>query len=91
MLICDINLIENFDWLRDKKIILYGTGYWAKKVYEILKCFRLEPYRVVKTTARHDEMFEDRFPVEQISVIWREICSEECVIIIASQPFGGRC
>ena len=88
MNICDIEIVEDIERLRNGKIVLYGTGDWGKRVNKELKSLNMNVSHVVKTIAWKGETFEDDVEVEQISAIASQINNSQYVIIIASQIYG---
>lgn len=87
MRICDCDLIADFEWLKNKIIVLYGAGYWAKKIYRVLKERDIAISQIVKTTAGQGEMFEDGIPIEQASTVIKSINTPNHLIVITTHVY----
>lgn len=82
MQIYDYHLIKNFDWIFEKKIVIYGTGDSGHQVYDAIKGLGLSVAHVV-----HDDkadIFEDGISVQKINQIYASINNQKYLIITAS-------
>lgn len=85
MQIYDYHVIKNFDWIFEKKIVLYGAGDDGHHVYDAIKRLGLTVAHVAKSTADNAvKVFEDGITVQQMSSICNDINTEEYLIIVSS-------
>ena len=86
MQIYDYHVIKNFNWIFEKKIVLYGTGDGRHHAYEAIKNLGLTVANVAQLTMNKtvDALFEDSIPVQQINQICNDINTENYLIIVVS-------
>lgn len=86
MQIYDYHVIKNFNWIFEKKIVLYGIGDGRHHAYDAIKNLGLTVAYVAQLTMNitMDALFEDGIPVQHINNICNDINTEDYLIIVVS-------
>ena len=80
--IYDYHLIKNFDWIFDKKIVLYGDEDGIHHVCDAIKQLGLPAAHVVKYDKT--DISVGSISVQQIKQIYSDINAEEYLLIVSS-------
>lgn len=80
--IFDYHLIKNFNWIFDKKIVLYGAEDGIHHVYDAIKHLGLTVAHVVQCDKT--DTSADAISVKQINRICSDINTEEYLLIVSS-------
>ena len=85
MAVVDYEVINDISVFFEKKIIIYGAGFWGKKVCDTLKMLKLNPIFFCETEL-HDEEYCG-FSVIDLKRLAHFYDSEEITIIIATDKY----
>ncbi len=85
MKVYDLLICDDLTYLKKKDIIIYGTGFWGKKVYEVLKKYGAH-IRGVCTTEGRERLFCNT-PVLTIRQVKERFDESSVLLVIASIDF----
>ncbi|MCI8373945.1 MAG: hypothetical protein HFI29_00675 [Lachnospiraceae bacterium] len=81
----DLFICEHFSYLQESSIVIYGTGYWGKQVYEILKKMNAHILGVCNTEKVDSEF--NHYPILSIRDVKEKYDKPEVLMIIASMDY----
>lgn len=85
MNIIEYELIEDLSILFRSKVVLYGTGYWAKQVFACLKEIGIHPEIICQTEVTEDKFYN--FKVNTLSNVLSIYDDDMYLLIIASDVY----
>lgn len=86
MIIKDLLICDDFSYIKNSNIVIYGTGVWGKKVYHILKKSGAEIISVCNTEANSNNVFYGH-RILSIAEIKEKHDEPDVLIIIASTVY----